>query len=98
MEKEATQERPKEPKREKEKILKLTYKEKIALEALPQEIEKLEEQIEQMNICLADPSCYEEKGITALAAELSELEEAYEIKVEELLTIEEKVETINEQG
>ena len=98
MEKEATQERPKEPKREKEKILKLTYKEKIALEALPQEIEKLEEQIEQMNICLADPSCYEEKGITALAAELAELEEAYEIKVEELLTIEEKVETINEQG
>ena len=98
MEKEAIQERPKEPKREKEKILKLTYKEKIALEALPQEIEKLEEQIEQMNICLADPSCYEEKGITALAAELAELEEAYEIKVEELLTIEEKVETINEQG
>ncbi len=98
MEKEATQERPKEPKREKEKILKLTYKEKIALEALPQEIEKLEEQIEQMNICLADPSCYEEKGITALAAELAELEEAYEVKVEELLTIEEKVETINEQG
>ncbi len=98
MEKEATQERPKEPKREKEKILKLTYKEKIALEALPQEIEKLEEQIKQMNICLADPSCYEEKGITALAAELAELEEAYEVKVEELLTIEEKVETINEQG
>ncbi len=98
MEKEAIQERPKEPKREKEKILKLTYKEKIALEALPQEIEKLEEQIEKMNICLADPSCYEEKGITALAAELAELEEAYEVKVEELLTIEEKVETINEQG
>ncbi|HFB53675.1 MAG TPA: ABC-F family ATP-binding cassette domain-containing protein, partial [Sulfurimonas autotrophica] len=98
MEKEATQAKPKEQKREKEKVLKLTYKEKIALEKLPEEIEELEEKIEAMNICLADPSCYGEKGITVLAAELAELEAKYETKVEELLTIEEKVETINEQG
>ena len=51
-----------------------------------------------MNICLADPSCYEEKGITVLAAELAELEAEYETKVEELLTIEEKVEAINAEG
>ncbi|HFB53596.1 MAG TPA: ATP-binding cassette domain-containing protein, partial [Sulfurimonas autotrophica] len=98
MEKEATEAKPKEQRREKEKVLKLTYKEKIALEKLPVEIEALEEKIEAMNICLADPSCYGEKGITVLAAELAELEAEYETKVEELLSIEEKVEAINAEG
>jgi len=95
MEKEVTTQATKEPKREKQKTLKLTYKEKIALEKLPLEIEVLEEQIEKMNICLADPSCYEERGITALANELASLEEEYEQKVEELLNIQEKEELIN---
>ncbi len=95
MEKEVTTQERKEPKREKQKTLKLTYKEKIALEKLPLEIEALEEQIEKMNICLADPSCYEERGITALADELASLEAEYEQKVEELLDIQEKEELIN---
>ncbi|MEJ2468457.1 MAG: ABC-F family ATP-binding cassette domain-containing protein, partial [Campylobacterales bacterium] len=84
-----TEEKPK-----KEKPLRLTYKEKMALEALPGEIEALEAEIEQLNACLADPQCYAEKGISVLAKELEALEANYEVKVEELLTIEEKVEQI----
>ena len=86
--------KPKEQKQQKPKILKLTFKEKIALEKLPIEIDELERQIEEKNNCLADPKCYEDIGITALAKELEELENIYEQKVEELLTIEEKAEDI----
>jgi len=80
---------------QKLKVLKLTFKEKIALEKLPLEIEELEDAIEKKNECLADPKCYEKIGISQLAKELSELEEIYEKKVEELLTIQEKEEEIN---
>ena len=90
-------EKPKEEKRERKRALKLTYKEKIALEKLPLEIEELELLIEEKNNCLADPNCYEEIGITALAKELAEIEAEYEEKVEELLTIQEKEEEINAQ-
>ena len=83
-----------EIKKEKPKALKLTFKEKIALEKLPQEIEELEQLMEKKNECLADPSCYEELGITFLANELAEIEAKYEKKVEELLDIEEKQEII----
>ena len=85
----------KEQPKEKKKLLKLTFKEKIALEKLPLEIDELEKQIDEKNNCLADPKCYEDIGITALAKELSELEEIYEQKVEELLNIQEKEEEIN---
>lgn len=95
MQKEVSLNKPKEIKREKTKPLKLTYKEKIALEELPLQIDQLEQQIEEKNNCLADPTCYEEIGISKLAKELEELEELYELKVEELLNIEEKNELIN---
>ncbi len=95
MQKEINLNKPKEIKREKTKPLKLTYKEKIALEELPLQIDQLEQQIEEKNSCLADPLCYEEIGISKLAKELEELEELYELKVEELLNIEEKNELIN---
>jgi ABC transport system ATP-binding/permease protein len=81
-------------KKEKPKALKLTFKEKIALEKLPREIEELEEKIEEKNSCLADPKCYEEIGLSKLASELQELEDMYEQKMEELFMIEEKVEEI----
>ena len=77
------------------KPLKLTFKEKIALEKLPLEIDELEVQIEEKNECLQNPKCYEELGITQLAKELADLESLYEQKVEELLTIQEKEEEIN---
>ena len=66
----------------------------MALEQLPGEIEALEAKIERLNACLADPACYAEKGISVLAKELEALEAEYEIKVDELLTIEEKAEQI----
>ena len=93
MEKEVEAERPK--KREKQKVLKLTFKEKIALKELPLEIKKLELEIEEKNRCLADPKCYEKIGITQLAKELAEIETIYEQKMEELFVIEEKEEEIN---
>lgn len=81
-------------KQEKSKTIKLTFKEKIALEKLPLEIAKIEELMQEKNDCLADPKCYEEIGITALASELEKLEALYEQKIEELLTIQEKEEEI----
>jgi ATP-binding cassette subfamily F protein uup len=81
--------------KEKERTIKLTFKEKIALEKLPKEIEELETQMQEKNKCLADPKCYENIGISQLASELGKLEELYEQKIEELLTIQEKEEEIN---
>ena len=83
---------------DKPKALKLTFNEKKMLAILPEEIEQLETQMQQLNNCLADPSCYEEKGITTLATELSDLEALYEQKVEALLDIEEKLEFIEKQS
>ncbi len=82
----------------KPKALKLTFKENRALESLPLEIEKLETQLDELNTCLSNPKCYEEKGIQTLAKEIEEVEALYETKVEELLTIEEKVEEIENQS
>ena len=83
------------PREEKPKELKLTFKEKIALEKLPLEIDELEAKIEEKNECFANPTCYEKIGITKLAQELDELKNLYEAKVEELLSIQEKEEEIN---
>lgn len=79
----------------KEKIVKLTYKEKILLEELPKEIEELEKKIKEKNNCLSNRDCYEEIGLIKLAKELEELEIIYEQKIEILLTIQEKEETIS---
>ena len=84
-----------ETKEEKPKQVKLTFKEKIALQKLPLEIEKIELDIEEKNRCLADPKCYEEIGISALAQELAKVEELYEEKMEELFAIEEKIEILS---
>lgn len=92
MEKENQKAKPKI--REKQTVLKLTFKEKIALEELPVELEKLESEIDEKNNCLANPKCYENIGITKLARELEELKNLYELKVEELLNIQEKEEAI----
>ncbi len=81
--------------KEKTKIVKLTFKEKIALDTLPKEIDALEILIDEKNECLAQPKCYEEIGIATVAKELADLEELYEVKVDELLLIQEKEEAIN---
>ena len=89
--KEAIQEMDKEFKKE---VFKLTYKEKEALKKLPTQIEAMENKIEEINNCLANPDCYQDIGLTKLSTELEEKEAEYEGMIEELLRIEEKVEII----
>ena len=79
---------------QKQKVFKLSFNEQKALEKLPLEIDALENQIDEINKCLADPKCYEKKGISVLAQELEKTKALYEEKVEELLTIQEKEEEI----
>jgi ABC transport system ATP-binding/permease protein len=79
---------------DKPKVLKLTFNEQKALEKLPIEIETLEAAIDELNASLADPKKYEKIGISVLAEELEKTKLLYEEKVDELLTIEEKVEEI----
>ena len=85
-----------EPKKEQvkqvKKQTKLSYKEQREYDSLPKEIEELENKIEKLNNCLANPECYQEKGLSKLSEELKEVEEKYEEKVERFLEIEEKVE------
>jgi len=95
MEKESKkQEKEVARKQEKKQVIKLTFKEKIALEKLPLEIEEIEAKIEEKNNCLANPKCYEDIGLSKLAQELADLEKIYEEKIEELFEIEEKVESL----
>jgi ATP-binding cassette subfamily F protein uup len=76
------------------KAIKLTFNEQRALEKLPLEIDTLEAKIDELNASLADPKKYEKIGISVLAQELKKTKELYEAKVDELLSIEEKLEEI----
>ncbi len=74
---------------------KLSYKDKREYELLPKQLEDLEKQIADINICLSDPACYEEKGLIKLSGELQNLENIYETKVESFLKLEELLESFN---
>lgn len=80
----------------KKKQNKLSYKDQIVYDALPEEIEQLEAQIEEINACLSNPACYEQKGIVAVSQELEEVKAIYEEKVERFLELEELVESFKE--
>jgi len=82
----------KEPKKEK-KQTKLSYKEKLEYENLPDEIDELEMKVAELNECLANPKCYEEKGIIKTSEELEKLKNILEEKIERYLELEEKVES-----
>ena len=69
------------------KQTKLSYKEQQAYDNLPDEIEELETKIAEINACLYNPKCYEEKGLTTLSAELSKLESLYEEKTDAYLEV-----------
>ena len=72
----------------KEKLqTKLTYKQQLAYDTLPDEIENLEVKIAEINACLYDPKCYEEKGLVKLSEELTKLEEEYEEKSDTYLEV-----------
>ena len=55
----------------------------------------MEKEIELLNKCLLDASCYEEKGLIAVSNELQKTEEVYEKKVEQFLELEELYECFN---
>ncbi len=86
----------KEPKlqRIRQRTKKLSYKEAKRLEELPDLIEELEIKIAQLSDCLADPRCYEERGIVAISSELAQLEEEHEKLLEEYIALEEKREEL----
>jgi ATP-binding cassette subfamily F protein uup len=79
----------------KKEVFKLSYKEKEALKVLPDKIERLENEIEELNQCLANPDCYQNIGLSQITQDLQSKEAEYEKLIDELLHIEEKVEMIN---
>jgi len=98
LEKEISQ-APKEVAKKVRTKTKLSYKEQKALDALPDEIEALEAQIDEINRCLADPACYQEKGLSQLSQELGKIEKVYEEKSErylELLELQEELERVKD--
>jgi len=69
------------------KQTKLSYKDQRDLECLPDLIEALEAKIEEINACLYDPTCYEEKGLVNVADELKKVEAEYEEMSERYLEV-----------
>lgn len=82
--------------KQKQKPTKLSYKEQKDYEELPKQIESLENEIKELNLCLSDPECYKEMGLESLANTLNEKEEFLESLVERYLEIEEKIESFSE--
>ena len=76
-----------ETKPKEKKQTKLSYKEQQDFDTLPDEIEALEEEMDQLNRCLQDPKCYQEKGLNVITEELAFLEEIYEEKSDRYLEV-----------
>ncbi len=77
------------------KQTKLSYKEQKEYDSLPEIIEELENKIEEINKCLSNPACYEQKGIVAISKKLEEIKNDYDEKVERYLELEELIESFN---
>jgi ATP-binding cassette subfamily F protein uup len=74
---------------------KLSYKDSRDLELLPPKIEELEEQIDTLNNCLANPDCYNQRGLQEVSSELAMLQSQYEDisnRYLELLELQEELE------
>ncbi len=78
------------------KQTKLSYKDQREYDSLPEIIENYEIKIEELNVCLSNPKCYEQRGIVAVSQELQELKSEYEEKVERFLELEELIESFKE--
>jgi len=77
MELDAKRSKPKEEKRLKPKT-KLSYKDQRDLDILPDQIEELEAKIDEINTCLYDPECYQERGLSSLSQELETVQKRYD--------------------
>ncbi len=87
-------EQTQKPKVEKKKT-KLSYKDKRDLELLPPKIDELEAKIDELNNCLANPDCYNKRGLSEVSNELNSIQEEYEQLSErylELLELQEELE------
>lgn len=62
---------------------------------MPLEIEALEAKIDEINACLSNPECYEQRGIVAVSQELDQTKTLYEQSVERFLELEELHESFN---
>ncbi len=80
-----------------QKPTKLSYKDQRDLERLPDLIEKLEAQIEEITTCLYDPDCYQERGLVTVAEELKKLEAEYEEISERYLEVLEMEEALQKE-
>lgn len=94
----ATLKIPKEDKLDSKKPTKLSYKQTLALQNLPREIEELEKKQKVLQEALSNPKEYERQGIVALAEELSKVEEEIESKITQYLLLEEKNMTLSHQA
>ena len=74
--------------------IKLTYKEQQEYKTLPSKIEKLEDEIEEINICLESQECYEKIGLLELSNRLETKQTQLDVLIEKYLAIEEKIELI----
>ena len=74
---------------------KLGFNEQREYDLLPNQIEEYENKIEELNACLMNPKCYEQRGIVVVSQELETIEKEYEEKVERFLELEELVESFN---
>ncbi len=83
-----------EIKQPKKKQTKLSYKEQRDLELLPPQIEELENRIDELNECLANPDCYNKKGLSEVSKELSSIEAEYEKLSDRYLELLEKQEEL----
>lgn len=83
------------PKVTTNRTIKLSYKEKKDYEDLPLLIEKLEFEIEELQKCLQDPTCYQKIGLSELSKNLEDKEASLEPLIEKFLELEEKVELIS---
>ncbi len=81
----------------KSKPNKLSYKEKNDYEKLELLIPTLEDEVEKLNECLANPECYNKKGLSEVSEELDKKEEELEEAVERFLEIEEKIEDLKNE-
>jgi ABC transport system ATP-binding/permease protein len=72
---------------------KLTFNDKRDYENLPKEIESLELKIKELNECIMNRKCYEEKGLLVVSEELNNINILYEQKVEKFLELEEFMES-----
>jgi len=84
--------KPIEIKRTPKTKTKLSFNDKRDFENLPKEIEELELKIEELNECIMNPKCYEEKGLVAVSEDLNTTNKIYEEKVERFLELEELME------